>query len=331
MRHEQFPKTLVGSSLWFPYADVAVAGFTEVPCLDDMCYVTLLQKLNVPSGTPLRNFHEPLNMHEMSAFIEIPIQGPLDRRLYIYVYIYTYTYIYILFTCHVGRRALTSPPGLVLLFLCQALSLGFNPAGDVSMHVRPYVCGYAFTYVCTHACMYVCMHVCIYVCVYVCMYVCMCVYIYACCPPCTYPFCCLRHQALTIYMYFCSEGLKTPKSGYVFLAGSPMPSARNRMYPSYHCSEPHISFFYNSLMVTLQLRILERPPHASNIVGYLPSHLDKLAWTPADEEGYNSIIVQKCKSMAALTAEQYTSIVCTGTAVQCNSNSKISKLKCMIA
>ena len=30
--------------------------------------------------------------------------------------------------------------------------------------------------------------------------------------------------------------------------------------------------------------------------------------------------------MAALTAEQYTSIVCTGTAVQCNSTSRIIKI-----
>ena len=47
-------------------------------------------------------------------------------------------------------------------------------------------------------------------------------------------------------------------------------------------------------MVTLHLRIFERLPHANNIVGYLPSHIDKLEWTPADEKyssGYNSIIV----------------------------------------
>ena len=85
-------------------------------------------------------------------------------------------------------------------------------------------------------------------------------------------------------------------------------------------------------MVTLQLRIFERLPHANNIVGYLPSHFDKLKleWTPADEKyssGYNSIIVLKCKSMAALAAEQYTSIVCTGTAVQCNSTSRNSKIE----
>ena len=83
-------------------------------------------------------------------------------------------------------------------------------------------------------------------------------------------------------------------------------------------------------MVTLQPRIFERLPHANNIVGYLPSHLDKLEWTPADDKyssGYNSIIVLKCKSMAALTSEQYTSIVCTGTAVQCNSTSRISKIE----
>ena len=49
---------------------------------------------------------------------------------------------------------------------------------------------------------------------YVHKHICMCIDIcYP--PPCTYPFCCLRHQALTIYMYFCSEGLKTPKSGCV--------------------------------------------------------------------------------------------------------------------
>ena len=41
-------------------------------------------------------------------------------------------------------------------------------------------------------------------------------------PPCSYPFCCLRQQALAMYMYSCSERLKTPKSGYVFLVGSPM-------------------------------------------------------------------------------------------------------------
>ena len=75
---------------------------------------------------------------------------------------------------------------------------------------------------------------------------------------------------------------------------------------SYQCSEPHIIFFCNSLMVTLQLKLLERLPHANNIVGYLPSHLDKLEWTPADEKysrGYNSIIVYKCKGMAASTSE----------------------------
>ena len=83
-------------------------------------------------------------------------------------------------------------------------------------------------------------------------------------------------------------------------------------------------------MVTHQLGILERLPHANNIVGYLPSHVDKLEWTPADEKyssGNHFIIVYKCKSMAALTAEQCTNIVCTGTAVQCNSNSKISKVE----
>ena len=83
-------------------------------------------------------------------------------------------------------------------------------------------------------------------------------------------------------------------------------------------------------MVTLQLRIVERLSHANNIVGYLPSHLDKLEWTPADDKyssGYNSIIVYKRQGMAALTAEQYTSVVCTGTAVQCNSTSKICKIE----
>ena len=83
-------------------------------------------------------------------------------------------------------------------------------------------------------------------------------------------------------------------------------------------------------MVTLQLRILERLSHANNIVGYLPSHFDKLERTPADDKyssGYNKIIRQKCKGMAALTAEQYTRVLCTGTAVQCNSNSKISKIE----
>ena len=62
------------------------------------------------------------------------------------------------------------------------------------------------------------------------------------------------------------------------------------------------SFFYSSLMVTLQLRILERLPHANNIVRYLPSHLDKLEWTPADEKyssGYNSIN-KKCRCLRRL-------------------------------
>ena len=59
-------------------------------------------------------------------------------------------------------------------------------------------------------------------------------------------------------------------------------------------SEPHIVFFCNSLMVTLQLRMMERLSHANNVVGYLPSHLDRLECTPADDKyssGYNSLIV----------------------------------------
>ena len=41
--------------------------------------------------------------------------------------------------------------------------------------------------------------------------------------------------------------------------------------------------------------------------------------------------MSKCKSMASLTAEQYTSIACTGTAVQCKSKSKLAQLSNMIA
>ena len=90
-------------------------------------------------------------------------------------------------------------------------------------------------------------------------------------------------------MYFYSEGLETPKSGYV------LRGAQCEIECTPHINAlSHTSFFYNSLMVTLQERILERLPHANNIVGYLPSHLDKLECTPADEKyssGYNSIIV----------------------------------------
>ena len=66
------------------------------------------------------------------------------------------------------------------------------------------------------------------------------------------------------------------------------------MYPHTNALSYTSTFFYHILMVTLQLRILERLPHANNIAGYLPRHLDKLEWTQADEKyssEYNSIIV----------------------------------------
>ena len=98
---------------------------------------------------------------------------------YIYVYMYVCMYVYNCLHIYISwedRPTQTPPPGLVLLLLCQALGLGFNPAGDVSMHVHTYECSYVFTYVCMHVCMYACM----YLCMYVCMYVCIIVYMYIC-------------------------------------------------------------------------------------------------------------------------------------------------------
>ena len=122
-----------------------------------------------------------------------------------------------------------------------------------------YVCMYTVTvyYIYMYLYMYLYMYMYMYTYTYLYMYmICVCVYIHMCStksrtatsvtaetpgpaggtqaqnttnmyvmyatPPCTYLFCCLRHQALTIHMYFCSERLKTPKSGCVFLVGSPM-------------------------------------------------------------------------------------------------------------